>query len=506
MKIIYIIFLSFLFKTLTPSVASERYDGPKTLEEAKERFFQNRQLSKIEGIWYQQSENAYYAITKNDSSTFRKWTISHNRPEYNGFSKYKDSIRKTASPNLFIVKTLVYSTNNPNYTAETSATLILEGNLISYQIKNFTDKRGTKWGPFTQSNYIKVWPINTNYKNDKTITPNSNTKVFFNGEYYKKSTSSDYKSISGEKRDCTSFYSKKYYYYLCESSTRFSFSKEFLKNDLPYTTNDYLRYVYFKDAKGGEIAFKGFRKNQDNKIIMNGGWIGDKKIFYGVKNQKTKKWIALSDGRKTYISDTGLSKTEIKKLIKESKKHFNNAIQVKKDVEKLLGKQIVTSKFQTSKPKKNKKYVNSIHFKQYWWVVVLIAVVVFFVYMNTTKDLPKRKKTVKKISQRPGAIKKFFNGDIDLTTSFWGVYFFVGLIVGFVFFAIQKNNEALAGYYALIVLLPFRIFAIIGTWRSANKYKIEKQKKKQGTGWGTTAQVCIVLGIISSVLRMIRGF
>ena len=186
MKIIYIIFLSFLFKTLTPSVASERYDGPKTLEEAKERFFQNRQLSKIEGIWYQQSENAYYAITKNDSSTFRKWTISHNRPEYNGFSKYKDSIRKTASPNLFIVKTLVYSTNNPNYTAETSATLILEGNLISFQIKNFTDKRGTKWGPFTQSNYIKVWPINTNYKNDKTITPNSNTKVFFNGEYYKK--------------------------------------------------------------------------------------------------------------------------------------------------------------------------------------------------------------------------------------------------------------------------------------------------------------------------------
>ena len=80
----------------------------------------------------------------------------------------------------------------------------------------------------------------------------------------------------------------------------------------------------------------------------------------------------MSDGRKTYISDTGLSKTEIKKLIKESKKHFNNAIQVKKDVEKLLGKQIVTSKFQTSKPKKNKKYVNSIHFKQYWWVVVLI--------------------------------------------------------------------------------------------------------------------------------------
>ena len=53
-----------------------------------------------------------------------------------------------------------------------------------------------------------------------------------------------------------------------------------------------------------------------------------------------------------------------------------------------------------------------------------------------------------------------------------------------------------AGYYALFILLPFRIFAIIGTWRSANKYIIEKQKKKQGTGWGTAAQLYIVFSII----------
>ena len=151
------------------------------------------------------------------------------------------------------------------------------------------------------------------------------------------------------------------------------------------------------------------------------------------------------------------------------------------------------------KAKKTKSKSNN--FKEYWWVVILIGVVAFFVYMFTVKDMPKRKKAVKKISQSPGAIKKFFSGDISLATSFWGVYFFIGLIVGSVFFAIQ--DEVWAGYYALFILLPFRIFAIIGTWRSANKYIIEKQKKKQGTGWGTAAQLYIVFSIISSVLRMI---
>ena len=185
-----------------------------------------------------------------------------------------------------------------------------------------------------------------NQSNSKnSISSNLKEKVFFNGEYYKKRNSSDYKSKTGGKRDCTEFYSKKYYYYLCESSTRFSYSKEFLENDFPYNTNDILRYTSFKNGKQ-DIAYKSLREGQDNKIILRGGWIDEKGVFYGVRNENTKTWIAYHEEGKSYRSDTGLSETEVKKLIDKSKKYFNDAIQVKKDVEKLLGKQIVKGKFE----------------------------------------------------------------------------------------------------------------------------------------------------------------
>lgn len=144
-------------------------------------------------------------------------------------------------------------------------------------------------------------------------------------------------------------------------------------------------------------------------------------------------------------------------------------------------------------------------FKQYWWVVVLIAVGSFFVYMLTTKDLKKVLKTKKTTTQNQGVIKKFFKGDVPLSTSFWGVYFGIGIIIGLIFFVIEKNEIA-ATLYSLFVLIPFVIFTTIGTWRSASKYKIEKQKKKEGTGWGTAAQVYIVLSIIRSVVELVKEF
>lgn len=166
--------------------------------------------------------------------------------------------------------------------------------------------------------------------------------------------------------------------------------------------------------------------------------------------------------------------------------------------------------FLNSKPVEKKtnnvKKTNSksYNFKQFWWVVVLIGVGAFFVYMHTTKNLPIRKDT-KKTSKSSGAIKSFFNGDVDLTTSFWGVYFGIGLVLGLLSFAIEKN-DTLAGLYVLFILFPFTIYAMIGTWRSASKYKIEKQKKKEGTGWGTAAQVYIILSIIRVVVEIGKEF
>lgn len=502
-KIFFLVFSIFFSSSLSFVHSADRYDGPKTVEQAKERFFKNRQLSKIEGIWYDEGENAYYAITKRDNLSYDKWTISHKIPKYNGTLDIAGNVLKTATPNIFIYKTTVYNIYKPSEEYNASATMFLEGNLLTYQIKSFLDDRGKKWN-FDESNLLKVWPLVTQSSSKNSNNTNVDEKVFFNGEYYKKHTSSDYKTISGGKRDCTEFYSKKYYYYLCESSTRFSFSKEFLKNDFPYNTNDVLRYISFKDGKQ-DIAYKGSKKYQDDQIIVSGGWIDDKGVFYGVRNEKTKKWIAYHEEGKSYQSDIGLSETEVKKSIDNSKKYFNDAIQVKKDVEELLGKQIVKSKFKSNQSKKIKKQKNLNDFKQYWWVIVLVAVGAFFVYMHTTKGLNKTKRITKKTDKNSGPIRKFFNGDVDLTTSFWGIYFGVGLVLGLLFFSIEKN-ETLAGLFSLFILLPYTIFAMIGTWRSASKYKIEKQKKKEGTGWGTAAQVYIVLSVFRGVVEIIKEF
>jgi len=57
-----------------------------------------------------------------------------------------------------------------------------------------------------------------------------------------------------------------------------------------------------------------------------------------------------------------------------------------------------------------------------------------------------------------------------------------------------------------IFLLAAKIYLIVGTWRSAEKYKILKKKKKQSAFWAYAGQVYIVLSIIQKVGYMIRGF
>ena len=47
---------------------------------------------------------------------------------------------------------------------------------------------------------------------------------------------------------------------------------------------------------------------------------------------------------------------------------------------------------------------------------------------------------------------------------------------------------------------------MIGTWRSAENYKIEKKKKKEGAGWAIAAQVLIVLAVIRVIVEFFKAF
>ncbi len=106
-------------------------------------------------------------------------------------------------------------------------------------------------------------------------------------------------------------------------------------------------------------------------------------------------------------------------------------------------------------------------------------------------DSPKQKDT----------FEKFSDGELDLATSFWGFLIVGTMIVSFVCGFLSGAYGK--GWY--IPMIGFAIFAIQGTWKSAEKYKIEQNKKKQTIVWGFLAQaVCVLNGL--SLIGLIAEF
>ena len=73
-------------------------------------------------------------------------------------------------------------------------------------------------------------------------------------------------------------------------------------------------------------------------------------------------------------------------------------------------------------------------------------------------------------------ISNFFNGNITLWKSFWIVGFCYPYLLGLVFAILEYLGLQLEGtpYIFSSLLLICQIFATIGVWRSANKYKGKK--------------------------------
>ena len=103
----------------------------------------------------------------------------------------------------------------------------------------------------------------------------------------------------------------------------------------------------------------------------------------------------------------------------------------------------------------------------------------------------------KKKSNNENFFVKFWNGDLSLPMSYWGVGVGIGLafgfLVGFFTIAVGMSEDAMWGF-----LIPFQIYTVVGIWRSANKYKGAKF-------WSVLAKVAVVIGIISNFGSMIAG-
>ena len=87
---------------------------------------------------------------------------------------------------------------------------------------------------------------------------------------------------------------------------------------------------------------------------------------------------------------------------------------------------------------------------------------------------------------------------LSLGISFWAVYTIGGTIVALPAIVLPETSSA------ILIFVPFQfiylIWAMVGTWRSASKFK---PKKKQWS-WGTIAKVYIALNLIRGIVKFFQ--
>ena len=108
-------------------------------------------------------------------------------------------------------------------------------------------------------------------------------------------------------------------------------------------------------------------------------------------------------------------------------------------------------------------------------------------------------------------IKKFWEGKVSLGRSFWLWYVVGGTVITLPGFlvpdsALESDSAAIIFILYIVFMLVAIIFLMIGSFKSAQEYKKIKRKKKQGAGWGTAAQVYIILSAIRGFVEIIKIF
>ena len=98
-------------------------------------------------------------------------------------------------------------------------------------------------------------------------------------------------------------------------------------------------------------------------------------------------------------------------------------------------------------------------------------------------------------------LNKFWNGKVSFVQSFWLWYMVGTTVLSLPFWIVPDaayDSQATTAIMLLyfVFLLGAVIFAMVGTWRSAEEYKKMKQRKKQGSGWALAGQIYIVWHII----------
>ncbi len=103
----------------------------------------------------------------------------------------------------------------------------------------------------------------------------------------------------------------------------------------------------------------------------------------------------------------------------------------------------------------------------------------------------------RKKSKNKNLFVSFWNGELSLPLSYWGVGIGIGFLFGFIILAfviaVDLSEDALWGF-----IIPFQIYTVVGIWRSANKYRGPKY-------WSILAKLAIIVGVISNLFSLLTG-
>ena len=144
-----------------------------TVDEAIKKFFTDRKLDPIEGIWIHK-EGFIQAFVKEGRDYYR-YMIEHKYDHiWPSGSKGEYPIRKTSTEKVYADQTTVYNLENINERATGSRTLIIENiNFIKTMYSRGCWSQGRCWTPW-ESHYIRNWPDdfhahNANIENESVV-------------------------------------------------------------------------------------------------------------------------------------------------------------------------------------------------------------------------------------------------------------------------------------------------------------------------------------------------
>ena len=150
---------------------------------------------------------------------------------------------------------------------------------------------------------------------------------------------------------------------------------------------------------------------------------------------------------------------------------------------------------------KEKKKKRESLLRNSWWIIVLLIIISFSLYLYT---VPKNIKINKK---KDSGLRKtfieFWQGKISYGYSYWVGLTLVGTLISIPAIilteeSLNKLSDTQIVFFLTYIIfnLMSKIYLIVGTWRSAEYYKLEKKRKKQSLIWGYVGQFTIVLSII----------